>query len=62
MTTERFLASAQYNDYKGTSAADRADDNGASAWLEANGHKQPDEFLLGSSNGVRLDCFCQGEK
>ncbi len=47
MTTERFLASAQYNDYKGTSAADRADDNGASAWLEANGHKQPDEFLLG---------------
>ncbi len=47
MTTERFLASAQYNDWKGTSAADRADKNGAEDWLMANGHKQSDEFLLG---------------
>lgn len=47
MTTEKFLASAQYDDWKGTSAADGADMSDADAWLVANGHKQPDEFLLG---------------
>src|SRR3989344_8524564 len=47
MATETFHASVQYNDFKGTSAADRADKGGAEDWLEANGHKKPGEFLLG---------------
>lgn len=49
MQTERFIASVQYGDLKGTSAADRADKNDAEAWLVANGHKQKDELLLGIS-------------
>lgn len=47
MTTEQFLASVQYGDCKGTSAADRADRNNAEEWLESNGHKKADEFLVG---------------
>jgi len=49
MATEKFLASVQYGDWKGTSAADRADRNGPGDWLEANGYKKSDEFLLGVS-------------
>lgn len=49
MATEKFIASVQYGDWKGTSAADGADRNGLRDWLEANGHKKPDEFLLGVS-------------
>ena len=49
MATEKFLASVQYGDWKGTSAADRADRNGPRDWLEANGYKKSDEFLLGVS-------------
>jgi hypothetical protein len=49
MPTEKFLASVQYGDWKGTSAADGADRNGPRDWLEANGHKKSDEFLLGVS-------------
>lgn len=49
MATETFLASVQYGDWKGTSAADEADRNGLRDWLEANGHKKSDEFLLGIS-------------
>jgi len=49
MPTEKFKASVQYNDWKGTSAADRADRNDPEDWLKANGHKEPDEFLLGIS-------------
>lgn len=34
MTIERFRASVQYNDWKGSSAADNADKNGSSTWLK----------------------------
>lgn len=47
MPTETFRASVQYGDWKGTSAADNADKGDAEDWLEAKGHKKPDEFLLG---------------
>ena len=47
MTTEIFKASAQYNDWKGSSAADSADQNGPSDWLKDNGHINDGEFLLG---------------
>ena len=46
MATEKFIASVQYGDWKGTSAADGADRNGLRDWLEANGHKKSDEFLF----------------
>lgn len=49
MATEKFQASVQYGDWKGTSAADNADNGDASAWLEANGHKEPGEILIGIS-------------
>ena len=41
MATDRFTATVQYGDWKGASAADNADQNDASDWLEANGHKKP---------------------
>ena len=47
MATEKLMASVQYGDWKGTSAADGADINGPSEWLQANGHKKSGEFLLG---------------
>jgi hypothetical protein len=47
MTTEKFSASVQYDDFKGTAAADAADMNNLSKWLEENGHKKANEFLLG---------------
>ena len=47
MTIEKFRASVHYNDWKGTSAADSADKNGASEWLKENGHMENGEFLLG---------------
>ncbi len=37
MPTETFTASVQYNDWKGTSAADDADQNDAGEWLLAKG-------------------------
>lgn len=37
----------QYGDWKGTAAADRADQNDAEHWLEKNGKKEPGEFLVG---------------
>lgn len=46
MTTETFRASVQYNDWKGTSAADDAGNNDASDWLRENGHIEDGEFLL----------------
>jgi hypothetical protein len=49
MATEKFIASVQYGDWKGTSAADDADRNGIGDWLDTNGHKKPGEFLLGVS-------------
>ncbi len=47
MTIERFRASVQYNDWIGSSAADSADKNGPSTWLQENGHIEDGEFLLG---------------
>ncbi|WP_260291948.1 hypothetical protein [Sedimenticola hydrogenitrophicus] len=47
MTTEIFKASVQYNDWKGSSAADSADQKGPSTWLKENGHINDGEFLLG---------------
>jgi len=47
MTTDTFKASVQYNDWKGSSAADSADNNGPSDWLREKGHINDDEFLLG---------------
>jgi len=44
-TTETFNASVQYGDWKGTAAADRADQNDPDHWLEKSGKKNPDEFL-----------------
>jgi len=47
MVTERFVASVQYDDWKGTSAADSADDNSPNSWLEDNGYSGPDDVLIG---------------
>jgi hypothetical protein len=47
MTTERFRASVQYGDFKGTAAADGADRNDASQWLTDRGLKAEHEFLVG---------------
>lgn len=45
---ETFRASVQYNDLKGSAAADRADMTDAANWLKANGHIT-DEFVVGIS-------------
>ena len=47
MAIDKFVASVQYDDFKGTSAADRADKNGLENWLTEKKYKKPDEFLLG---------------
>ncbi len=46
---EVFKASVQYNDLKGSCAADRADNSDATEWLRNNGHIQENEFLVGIS-------------
>lgn len=61
MTTDRFKASVQYNDWKGSSAADSAGQKGPSDWLRENGHINDGEFLLGikmfagENHGVHQD-------
>ena len=45
---ETFKASVQYNDLKGSAAADRADMTDAAKWLKDNGHIT-DEFVVGIS-------------
>ncbi|WP_345873917.1 hypothetical protein [Shewanella algae] len=45
---ETFKASVQYNDLKGSAAADRADMTDAAKWLKDNGHIN-DEFVVGIS-------------
>jgi hypothetical protein len=45
---ETFRASVQYNDLKGSAAADRADQTDAAKWLKDNGHIK-DEFVVGIS-------------
>ncbi|TQQ33357.1 hypothetical protein FLL66_05740 [Vibrio cholerae] len=47
MYSETFKASVQYDDWKGTCAADDADTVGASSWLKDNDHMSDDEFLIG---------------
>ena len=49
MPVENFHASVQYGDFKGSAAADRADQGDISDWLVKNGLKQDGEFLLGIS-------------
>lgn len=45
---ETFKASVQYNDLKGSAAADRSDMTDAAKWLKDNGHIN-DEFVVGIS-------------
>lgn len=47
MATDKFKASVQYNDLKGSSAADRADINHAQKWLTDEGHCEEGEYLVG---------------
>jgi hypothetical protein len=47
MHAEKFIASVQYGDFKGSAAADGADRGDAGAWLTSNGLRQEGEFLLG---------------
>lgn len=47
MHSVNFEASVQYNDWKGTCAADNADQVHISTWLKENGHMESNEFLLG---------------
>jgi len=45
----KFNASVQYNDLKGSVAADEADMDKASKWLKDSGKINDDEFLVGIS-------------
>ena len=47
MPINTFHAAVQYNDFKGSSASDRADNNDADAFLLSKGLKTAGEFLLG---------------
>lgn len=49
MQNEHFKASTQYNDYKGTVAADRADQDSFSDFLRAKGILKDDEIVKGIS-------------
>jgi hypothetical protein len=44
---QNFKASVQYNDLKGSVAADNADKNDAHKWLIENGHIHDGEYVLG---------------
>ena len=47
-----FKASVQYDDFRGTVAADGADVGGAKKWLTDNGHINEDEYVIGISMSV----------
>ena len=49
---EIFKASVQYNDLKGSAAADRADITDASKWLANNSLINADEYVIGISMWV----------
>lgn len=57
MTQETFTAGVQYDDYKGTVAADNADMKTLSDHLAKAGHIQSDDFLLGIEvySGATID-------
>jgi hypothetical protein len=46
---ETFQASVQYNDLKGSVAADNADMTDATSWLKNNKYIKDDEFVIGIS-------------
>jgi len=46
---ETFQASVQYNDLKGSAAADNADMTDATSWLKNNKYIKDDEFVIGIS-------------
>lgn len=46
---ETFQASVQYNDLKGSVAADNADITDATSWLKNNSYIKDDEFVIGIS-------------
>ena len=46
---ETFKASVQYNDLKGSAAADNADMSSTAKWLKDNGKINDDEFVIGIS-------------
>jgi len=60
MAEDTYRASVQYNDWKGTAAADDADKNSLSDLLTERGLMDPDEFLLsahlwvGENHGGKL--------
>lgn len=49
---DNFKASAQYDDWKGTAAADDAEQNSMSRYLDAKGLKTANQFLIASSLSV----------
>lgn len=57
----QFTASVQYNDLKGSAAADRSDVGGASKWLKDNSYINDGEYVIGisifvgESHGVHRD-------
>jgi hypothetical protein len=60
---ESFKASVQYNDWKGTAAADNADQGAITKFLKEQGTLKDDEFLLAvsfySSEGfIRMKAYC----
>jgi hypothetical protein len=42
-----FIASVEYNDLKGSVAADKSDTRSASKWLSDNGHITDNEYVIG---------------
>jgi hypothetical protein len=61
MIRDHFRASVQYNDFKGSAAADRADKDGPEGWLEKKHLMKSGEFILGievdagENHGVHRD-------
>lgn len=47
MPTMPFSANVQYNDWKGTAAADNGDKHSVARWLTAKNQMREDEFLVG---------------
>lgn len=52
MTRDTFTAAVQYDDWKGTAAADDADNTSLSAWLRTNGYADEGDVLVGVQMSV----------